>query len=139
MSDVWLPWPHALEKIDDGGRTPREAAKRFAAARLDRLRTHDAVGRKMTHQTEKERQVVDGDALFIERQEKRSGGGVQQIVGVLDAFGDALVGQYLADIVGFQKICKLLGGDVGVDRHLVSPFRSRSCYSVFKRGGYRLA
>jgi hypothetical protein len=93
----------------------------------------------MTHQAEKERQVVDGDALFIERQEKRSGGGVQQIVGVLDAFGDALVGQHLADFVGFQKIRKLLGGDVGVDRHLVSSFRSRWCYSVFERSGHRFA
>jgi hypothetical protein len=49
---------------------------------------------------------------------------VQQKVGILDALGDALVGEQFADVVAIQKFRKLFGGDVGVDRHVVSRFRS---------------
>jgi hypothetical protein len=53
----------------------------------------------MRHQAEKERQVAFGDALLVERQDEISRRGVQQEVGVLDALGDALVGQEFADVV----------------------------------------
>ena len=42
---------------------------------------------------------------------------MQQEVGILDALGDALVGQQFADVVAFQEFRKLVGGDVGVNRH----------------------
>ena len=71
----------------------------------------------MRHQAEKERQVVLGDAFFIQRQDEISGAGMQQEVGILDALGDALVGQQFADIVTGKKFRKLVGGDVGVNRH----------------------
>src|SRR5450432_1972818 len=71
----------------------------------------------MRHQAEKKRQLVFGDALFIQCQDEIAGRGVQQEVGILDAFGDALVGQQFADLVKIQKFRKLVGGDVGVDRH----------------------
>ena len=53
----------------------------------------------MRHQAEEERQVAFRDALLIQRQNEISGRGVQQEVGILDALGDALVGQQFADLV----------------------------------------
>src|SRR6266404_5904267 len=71
----------------------------------------------MRHQAEEERQVALGDAPLIQRQDEIAGRRVQQEVGILDALGDALVGQQLADVVCPQKFRKLVGGDVGVNRH----------------------
>ena len=84
---------------------------------LQRLRTVDAVAGQMRHQAEKERQVAPGDALLIQRQDEIAGAGVQQEVGILDALGDALVGQQFADVVIAQEFRKFVGGDVGVNRH----------------------
>ncbi len=82
------------------------------------------MAREMRHQAEEERQIALRDALLIERQEERALGGVQQEVGVLDALGDALVGEQFADVVSAEEVRKLVGGNVGVDRH-VKLFRSR--------------
>src|ERR1700676_491783 len=71
----------------------------------------------MRHQGEKVREIACRDALFIQRQDEVSRSGVQQEVGILDALGDALVGQQSADVVMAQEFRKLLGGDVGVNRH----------------------
>ena len=51
---------------------------------------------------------------------------MQQEVGVLDALGDALVGQQLAEIVTAEEFRKLVGGNVGVDRHGVYAASGRS-------------
>src|ERR1019366_8413616 len=117
MRSVRLARPHPFEEIDDRRGPAGERTQRFAAAHLHRLRTDDAVAGEMRHQAEKERQVVFRDALFIQREEEVSSGGMQQEVGILDALGDALVGQQLADVVMAQKLRKLVGGDVGVNRH----------------------
>ena len=97
----------------------RPASSRSASplAGLDRLRADDAVLGEMRHQREEERQIVHRHALFIERQDERALAGVQQEVGILDALGDALVGQQFADVVAVQEFRKLVGGDVGVNRH----------------------
>src|SRR3984893_16861556 len=112
-----LAWPDAFQKIDDRRRPAGQRTQRFTVAVLHRLRTIDAARGQMRHQAEKERQVAFRDALFIQRQDEMAGGGVQQEVGILDALGDALVGQQLADVVMGQKSRQLLGGDVGVNRH----------------------
>src|ERR1700737_1154983 len=80
----------------------------------------------MRHQAEEERQVALGDAPLIQRQDEIAGRRVQQEVGILDALGDALVGQQLADVVITQKFRKLVGGDVGVDGHDVYAASGRS-------------
>ena len=72
---------------------------------------------QMRHQAEEERQIVQCDALFIQREKEISGRRVQQEIGILDAFGDALVGQQFADVVTLKEIRKLFGGDVGIHRH----------------------
>ncbi len=66
---------------------------------LHRQRTADAARGQMLHQAEEERQVAFGDALLVQRQDEGARAGVQQEVGVLDALGDALVGQQFADVV----------------------------------------
>jgi len=80
----------------------------------------DAARGEVSHQAEKKRQVAFGDALLVQRQDEISGRGVEQEIGILHALGDALVGQQLADVVSLQEIRKLVGGDVGVDRHVAS-------------------
>jgi hypothetical protein len=42
---------------------------------------------------------------------------MQQEVGILDALGDALVGEQLADVITFEEFREVFGGDVGVNRH----------------------
>ena len=71
----------------------------------------------MRHQRQEVRQVVHRHALFIEREDERALAGMQQEVGILDALGDALVGEQLADVVACQELREVFGGDVGVNRH----------------------
>jgi hypothetical protein len=67
---VRLARPHAFQEIDDRRGALRQRAQRFAAARLHRLRTADAVAGEMGHQTEEERQIGFGDAPFVQREEE---------------------------------------------------------------------
>ena len=71
----------------------------------------------MVHQAEEERQVGLVDALLVDGQDELTLLGVQQIVGVLDALGDALVGQQLADVVAGDEVSQLVVGNFGVDGH----------------------
>ena len=57
----------------------------------------------MLDQVEEERQVAGGDALFVKREDEEAAAGVQQEVGVLDPFGDSLVGQQAADVVAGEE------------------------------------
>jgi hypothetical protein len=43
---------------------------------------------------------------------------MQQEVGVLDALGDALVGEQFADVVALEEFREVFGGNVGVNRHV---------------------
>jgi hypothetical protein len=71
----------------------------------------------MVHQAEEEGQVRRIDALFVERDEVGPLGGGQQVVGVLDSFGDALEGFGFADVVLGEKGFQLGVADFGIDRH----------------------
>jgi len=53
----------------------------------------------MRHQRQEVGQIVDRNALFVEREDERALARVHQEVGILDALGDALVGQEFADVV----------------------------------------
>src|ERR1700738_2206057 len=78
MRGIWLARPNPFEKIDDRRRSPHKRAKRFAAARLDRLWTDDAVVREMAHQAEEERQGGKGHRPFLTRGKERAGPGYEQ-------------------------------------------------------------
>ena len=83
--------PHAVEKGDDRGGAAGQPPERRAVAR-----SRTGCGqltpraRQMLHQAEEERQVVLVHALFVERQDEWPASRAQQVVGVLDALGDAL-------------------------------------------------
>ena len=82
-----------------------------------RLRAAHAVLGQMRHQRQEIRQIAFRHALFVKREDVGALAGVHQEVGILDALGDALVGQQFADVVTLQKFRKVFGGDVGVNRH----------------------
>ena len=69
----------------------------------------------MMHQAEEERQVVLVHTLLVERQDVGAVGRVQQEIGVLDTFGDALIGRQRTDVIGLQKTGEIVFGDVGVN------------------------
>ena len=93
VRDIRLARPDALQKSDDRCGPAGQDAQHLAASVLDRQRTDDAARCEMRHQPKKERQVAFGDALFIQGQDEIARSGMQQEIGILDALGDALVGQ----------------------------------------------
>ncbi len=109
--------PHAVQEGDDRGRTPGEPPERLALAVLHRLRAGQSARREMLHQTEKERQIIRGDALLVERENEIAATGVQEKIRVLDALRDAFIGQEIAEVVGAQECRNFLGRDIGIDGH----------------------
>ena len=109
--------PHAVEKGDDRRRPSGEPAQYFAGAVLDRLRAGDAAARQMLHQPQEERQVALGNATLIQREDEIALAGMNQKIRVLDALGDALVGQKLADVVTGEELAEVFRRDVGIDSH----------------------
>jgi hypothetical protein len=57
----------------------------------------------MFHQRQKERHVARRHALLVERQDVVAGAGVDEEIGILNTFGDALVGQQFAKVVAGEK------------------------------------
>ena len=121
MHDARLAQPHALEKSDDDGRPASQRADHRAVMAMHRQRTGDALLGEMIHQPEEERQVRLLDALFVQRQDEGACRGVQQEVGILRAFGDALVGEQLADRIILQESGKLALRHIGINRHHTVP------------------
>ena len=72
---------------------------------------------KVFHQPEKERQIALGDALLVERQDVIAAAGVDQEIRVLDALGDALVGEEIADVVTGEEAAEILRRHIGIDCH----------------------
>ena len=87
--------PQAVQEGRDGGGLAGQRAQRVAVAAVDRRGAGDAVRRQMLHQAEEERQILRVDALLVERQDVLAARRGQQVVGVLDALGDALEGDRL--------------------------------------------
>ncbi|MEY9313925.1 hypothetical protein ABIF29_000724 [Bradyrhizobium elkanii] len=119
MRHVRPPRPHALEEVDDRRGPAGEPAGDLALAVARRLRARHAALGEMRHQRQEIRQVVLRHALLIEREDVGALAGVQQEVRILDALGDALVGEQFADVVAFEEFREVFGGNVGVDRHMV--------------------
>ena len=73
----------------------------------------------MLHQPQKERQVALGDAPLVKRKNEIAAAGVNQEIRVLDAFGDALIGKKLTDVVTGKERREVFCRDVGIDGHKV--------------------
>ena len=72
---------------------------------------------QMFHQADEEGQVLGMNALFVQGQDEGAPVGLEVEVGVLDALGDALEGQRLADIVLLQQPLQILETDFRIDGH----------------------
>src|SRR5262249_58639787 len=93
----------------------------LAFAILHRLRTIEPARGEMLHQSQKERQIVGRDPLLVKREDEIAAIGMQQEVRVLDALGNTLVGQQLAEPVAGEKASQALRSDVGVNGHAATP------------------
>ena len=69
------------------------------------------------HEAKEKRQILSTDPLLIEGQNITVEPGSKQKVGVLDAFGDALAGDDVADIILADKIPQIGIGNLGIDGH----------------------
>jgi len=74
----------------------------------------------MLHEPQKKRQVVFGNALFIEGEDEIAGAGMHQKIRILDAFSDAFVREQFADVINRKEAGEIVRRDVGVDRHAAS-------------------
>ena len=73
----------------------------------------------MLHQPQEERQVSFGDAPLVQRENEIAAAGVNQEIRVFDAFGDALIGKKLTDVVTGKERREVFRRDVGIDGHKV--------------------
>jgi hypothetical protein len=88
---------------------------------MDRKRAGNAALRQMIHQSQKERQIARFHPLFVKRENVGTAFCVQQEIRILDALGNALVGQENPCIVVGEKVLELDLVDVRIDRHSSSP------------------
>src|SRR5258708_2241424 len=117
MRNVRPPDPHAVEKCENSGRPIDEAAQRLAAAAADRLRTGEPARCQMFDEIKKKRQITCRDTLLIERENEEACARVQKEVGVLNPFGNSLVGEQSPNIVAGEELLEFLVADIGIDSH----------------------
>src|SRR5580704_8525910 len=71
----------------------------------------------MLHEPKEKRQVSFVDPLFIEREDEIAGVGVQEIIGILNPFGDPLQGKNVAEIIVGKKAGEVRLIDFGINSH----------------------
>jgi hypothetical protein len=115
----------AGQEFDQAGRAALQHLDLHAIAIGDRWR--HAVARRLqpVEHAEEERQVARVDALFVQRQDEAATGGVDQIIAVLDALGDALGRNQLADVVTREETAQRFRRDLRVDGHVRRWLRGR--------------
>ena len=109
--------PDARQEGGDRRVPPAQVPQRGAVAAAHRLRADQAVLRQMLHQAEEPGQFRRVHPLFIQGQDEVAARGLQRVVGVFHALGDAAIGDHGADVVAGRKVRQRLVGDLGVNRH----------------------
>src|SRR5262249_14316603 len=104
-------------KRENGRRSIDEAAQRLAAATADRLRTGKPARCQMLYELEKKRQIIRCNAFLVQRENEEACSSVQEEVGILNAFGNPLVGEQGADTVACEELLQLLAADIGIHGH----------------------
>ena len=128
--------PDAGQEGYDRGRPAGEFAQSGAIASVDRRRTGNPAFRQMIHEAQKIRQIGPIHPFFIEGQDVALGcgrvrrHGLQQVVGVLDAFRDALERYDITDVVIAQKGDEVFIVYVGVDSHRSVPLSEQGAGEV---------
>jgi hypothetical protein len=112
---------YAFQKLDQAGRAARDRLDLDAFAILQRARHGQSAIRQMIEQREEEGQVARIHALLVQCQDEAPTLGLDQIIAVLDALGDALERSQRAHAIAHQQRGHLLGRHMGVDRHLLPP------------------
>src|ERR1700730_17525891 len=91
----------------------------------------------MLHEPKEKRQVSFVDPLFIEREDEITSIGVQNIIGILNPFGNSFQGQHVAKIIVAKKAGKIRLVDFGINSHGASARLNRR--AVGPRRGLVLA
>ena len=60
----------------------------------------------MLHEPKEKRQVSFVDPLFIERDDEIAGLGVQELIGILNSFGNPFQGKNVAEIISAKKLAR---------------------------------
>ena len=79
------------------------------------------MGRQMLHQPEEKRQIPFFYKVLIKRQDELVIAGGNEIVGILNALGDAFVAMQLPDIIVGQKRAQIIIGNLRIDSQSNSP------------------
>ena len=111
------PDPNALQEGDERSRPAHQRTQHASLGIVYGRGAGEAGSRQMLHQAEEEREVARGHPLLVERQEEGALLGVHEVVGVLDALGNALVGEQRAEIVAGDEFGQLVVGHFRIDRH----------------------
>ena len=109
--------PDAAEEGDNRRRPAGKAPECVAGAIVHGQRAGDAAAGKMLHEAEEERQVDGRHPLLVEGQYVLALLGDEQVVGILDALGDALQRNHAAEVVALHEGIELLVGKIGIYRH----------------------
>ena len=117
---IWKPAPGAVKKGEYGTGAPGKLLQDGAVTRRHGERTVKARIGKHFHDFDEEGKVRALNALFIQGQNVMRPVGAQQIVGVLDAFGDSGKTQNRSKIIGRQEFGERRIIDIGVNRHEAS-------------------
>ncbi len=112
----------AVQKSDDDGGSAGKAPEREPGAVLHRQRTGHAPRREMFHEVQEEWQIGFSDALLVKREDEAAGAGMEIIVGVFDALGDAFAGEQRPEIICREESDQLLVVNLRVDGHGRRPF-----------------
>src|SRR4029077_14508977 len=81
--------------------------------------------RQMLHQPEIEGKILHLHAHLVERQDEASFFGLQIIVGIRDAFRDALEDTWFAEFIGGEEDFQLFERNVGINGHAQAANRTR--------------
>ena len=121
MARVGTTHGHAFQKGDKRRRPAAKSPQRVALGVVHRQWACDATTRQMLHQAQKKGQIALRHALFIKREDEMPALHVQQVIGVLDAFRDALAGHDGPEIVAREKGREFVVADFCVDGHGLIP------------------
>src|SRR5439155_3093231 len=125
MADVRPADRKSRQEADDRTRLAADPLQGLAVAVGHRRGAWIAVLRQPAHEAQEERELVFAGALLVNRQDETARLGLQQEVGVRDAFGDPLEAQGLAQVEIDKKLRQLVVRYVRIDRHARCPARAR--------------